>query len=166
MHFLKHEIVGAYMFEGIATRLRFPEALGERVHDLILHHLRAAMYTPQWSDSAVRRFADQMGEILPDLLDLARADITSKRKATRRRAISSIHELNQRVAQVRSQDAAKAPVIPRGLGRVIITELGIEPGPKVGVLRRLCEDAVRAGQIPSDAKMEDFITFLRQELAA
>ena len=154
------------MFEGIAARLRFSSELSERVRLLILHHLRPAMYEPGWSESAVRRFANQMDGFLPDLLDLARSDITSKRPGTRRRAIYRLHELRERIRQVVRQDAANRQVIPQGLGRFIIERLGIPPGPRVGDLRRRCEEAVREGVIATDATIDDFIEFLRQELAA
>jgi poly(A) polymerase len=87
VHFFRHDNVGAYMFEGIASRLNFPDQMTESIRLLILYHLRPAMYESSWSDSAVRRFSMQLVVVLPDLMELARADITSKRPKTRRRAI-------------------------------------------------------------------------------
>ena len=50
---------------------------------LVLHHLRASQYDGKWTDSAVRRFAREMGAHLDDLLCLSRADITTKRPEKR-----------------------------------------------------------------------------------
>ena len=147
VHFLRHDDVGAYMFEGIAIRLGFPEVMAERLRLLILHHLRPAMYSADWSEAAVRRFITSTAPVTDDLLDLGRADITSKRKATRKRAISNIFALRQRVEELRVRDAQKKPQVPTGLGRAIIDQLGIVPGPEVGVLRAKCEAAVRAGTL-------------------
>ncbi|MGD8826698.1 MAG: HDIG domain-containing protein, partial [Myxococcales bacterium] len=69
-----HSEVGAAMFrKRVADRLGFEGALRERIHFLILHHLRAAQYDEGWTDAAVRRFYKQMGDGLRDLLDLSRA---------------------------------------------------------------------------------------------
>jgi poly(A) polymerase len=62
-----------------SAALRREPALKSTVRFLILHHLRANQYEPSWTDSAVRRFARELGEHLDDLLCLARADITTKR---------------------------------------------------------------------------------------
>ncbi len=166
VHFLRHDDVGAYMFEGIAARLNFPEPMAERIRLLILHHLRPAMYNPDWTDAAVRRFSSRMGPIMDDLLDLARADVTSKRRATRRRAINNVLQLRERITALALSDESKRPRIPRGLGSAIIEQLGLPPGPQIGELRDRCEEALRSGQIGEGAPIEVFIEFLRSELAA
>ena len=82
--FYGHSEVGAAMFRRrVAKRLGFEGAMRERIHFLILHHLRASQYDGSWTDAAVRRFYKQMGEGLRDLLDLSRADITTKRPERR-----------------------------------------------------------------------------------
>jgi len=166
VHFLKHDEVGAYMFEGVAARLQFPQEEAVRIRQLILNHLRPAMYDPAWSDAAVRRFSAHLGELVPDLLALARADITSKRPGTRRKALFRLEELKGRIQAVALSDEANKPVLPRGLGQLIITQLGIKPGPQVGILRARCESAIRAGEISSDATLDDLIEYLRTSSAA
>ena len=64
VHFLGHAEVGTRMFDKLDRRLGLfaPEpALKETVRFLILHHLRANQYSPDWTDSAVRRFARELG---------------------------------------------------------------------------------------------------------
>ncbi|GAC1546765.1 MAG: hypothetical protein NVS3B10_10720 [Polyangiales bacterium] len=79
VHFFGHAEVGARMFDKLHRRLPLfaeDETLRVEIRFLILHHLRAAQYDPSWTDSAVRRFAKEIGAHLPDLLCLSRADIT------------------------------------------------------------------------------------------
>lgn len=161
VHFLRHDELGALMFEGIAHRLDFPPALGERIRLLVLHHLRAGMYLPEWTDAAVRRFAADMGPVLDDLLLLSRADVTSRRPGKRRAAMYSLKALRDRIDGVRAADAAARPQVPKGLGTEIIRALGVPPGPRVGELRRRCEDAVRDGRLPPAPDLAACLRFLR-----
>ncbi|MDH4282638.1 MAG: HDIG domain-containing protein, partial [Myxococcales bacterium] len=111
-----HSEVGAAMFrKRVADRLGFEGALRERIHFLILHHLRAAQYDEGWTDAAVRRFYRQMGDGLRDLLDLSRADITTKRPEKRRRGVHQISLLAKRIRDLQEEDAKVAP-LPKGLG--------------------------------------------------
>ncbi len=166
VHFFQHDELGAQMVEGIAARLRFPAELGARVRELVFFHLRANLYDRSWTDSAIRRFAAEVGPCLPDLLQLSRADVTSKRAGRRREAICNLHQLRHRVAAVEAADAARRPLVPKGLGALIISELGVRAGPRVGELRRACEQAVRDGELPGAPDAAACITWLRSVVAA
>src|SRR4029079_17020356 len=75
VHFFGHAEVGARMFDKLNCRLPLftgEPALSSTVRFLILHHLRANQYEGDWTDSAVRRFAREMGAHLDDLLCLSR----------------------------------------------------------------------------------------------
>ncbi|MBU0554052.1 HD domain-containing protein [Myxococcota bacterium] len=163
VHFLRHEPLGALIFKGIAARLDFEPAQAQRIHDLIFHHLRAQIYAPEWTDAAVRRFDAELGGLLPDLLALSRADVTSRRPGRRRAVIRGLHALKARLEAVRAQDAANKAQIPKGLGAQIITALGVAPGPEVGRLRQLCDEAVKAGVLV-EPSIDDCVAFLRRRL--
>ena len=123
VHFFGHAEVGARMFDKIDRRLPLfakDEALKGTVRALILHHLRASQYDASWTDSAVRRFAKEMGELLGDLLDLSRADITTKRPEKKRKGLRQISELADRVRKVQEEDAL-VPPLPGGIGDAIMT---------------------------------------------
>ena len=121
------------------------------------------MYHPSWSDGAVRRFAAQLDSALPELLELARADITTRRLSTRRKTLHRLFELRQRIANLRiDRDAGTPAKLPRGLGADIIRELGVTPGPKVGDLRKVCEAALRAGDLPASTSAAQFIEYLKK----
>jgi len=65
VHFFGHAEVGARMFDKIDRRVPLftkDAAFKSSVRFLILNHLRASQYDGSWTDSAVRRFAKEMGE--------------------------------------------------------------------------------------------------------
>ena len=166
VHFLLHDELGAIMTEGVLTRLRFPIDYAARIERLVRLHLRANLYISAWSDAAIRRFTAEAGPALEELLLLSRADVTSKRVGKRRQAMYSLHELQTRVDAVRAADDLAQPRVPKGLGKAIITDLGVKPGPAIGDLRRLCDTAVRDGRLPNAPSVEECIAFLRQHAQA
>ncbi len=146
VHFHGHAEVGARMFAPIARRLGFDKPQKGTVHFLILHHLRASHYSDGWTDSAVRRFDREMGEHLKDLLDLSRADITSKRPGRRQELLQQIHDLNERILQLRELDA-KQPPLPKGLGTALTERFGIPPSKRIGDIKKALEAACEAGEL-------------------
>jgi poly(A) polymerase len=164
VHFFGHAEVGARMFDRIDRRLPLftkDDPLKQSVRFLILHHLRASQYDASWTDSAVRRFAREMGEGLGDLLDLSRADITTKRTEKKRRGLQQISDLSERVRQVLEADA-KLPPLPSGIGDEIMKAFGIPPSRKIGDVKRALEEAVTAGEVPAHECAEVYIAFLRE----
>ncbi|MDR0465571.1 MAG: HD domain-containing protein [Treponema sp.] len=72
--FYRHEEVSANMSRALLNRLRYPNAVTDKVCHLIKEHM--FLYTDEWSDSAVRRFIVRVGEDnLDDICRLRRADI-------------------------------------------------------------------------------------------
>lgn len=160
VHFLGHAEVGARMFDKLNRRLTIFEAeqaLRKTVRFLVLHHLRANQYEPSWTDSAVRRFARELGEHLDDLLCLARADITTKRPEKKRRGLSQIDELSARICRLAAEDAV-VPPLPSGVGDEIMRAFGLRPSRLIGDLKRALEAGVASGEIqphqPSDYYVE------------
>ncbi len=137
--FYGHAEVGASMFrKRLAPRLGLEGAFYERIHYLILHHLRASQYQESWTDAAVRRFYKQMGEGLRDLLDLSRADITTKRPERRRRGVQQVSALSKRIHALESDDS-KVPPLPKGLGTLLMENFGIPPSKRLGDIRKMLE---------------------------
>jgi poly(A) polymerase len=87
VHFHGHAEVGARMFDRVSQRIGFARDERQTIRFLIKHHLRTNQYGDQWTDSAVRRFHREMGPHMTDLLDLSRADITSKRPGRRKQLL-------------------------------------------------------------------------------
>jgi poly(A) polymerase len=150
------------MFDKLDRRLGIftPEpALKETVRFLILHHLRANQYSPDWTDSAVRRFARELGAHLEDLLCLARADITTKRPEKKRKGLQQIEELQQRVGQLAAEDAL-VPPLPSGIGDILMKAFGIPPSRRVGEVKRMLEEAVTSGEVASHQPAEAYVEFI------
>jgi len=160
--FHRHAEVGARAFDAVARRLGFPRAERQRIRFLILNHLRANAYQSEWTDAAVRRFDREMGEALPDLIELSRADVTSARPGRRQEAARNIDALLQRIAAVRELDA-RVPPLPAGLGNAIMEAFGIPPSRRVGQLRKLCEEAIENGELLERQPAEYYVDFLRKK---
>jgi poly(A) polymerase len=167
VHFLGHAEVGTRMFDKLDRRLGLfvhEPALKGTVRFLILHHLRANQYSPDWTDSAVRRFARELGEHLDDLLCLARADITTKRPEKKRRGLQQIDELQQRIARL-AEEEARVPALPSGIGDAIMIAFGLPPSRLVGDVKRRLEEAVESGEIAPQQDIDAYIEFLRANAA-
>jgi poly(A) polymerase len=162
VHFLGHAEVGTRMFDRIDRRLPLfssEPALKDTVRFLILHHLRANQYEPTWTDSAVRRFARELGLHLDDLLCLAQADITTKRPEKRRKGLAQISELAERIRNLAEEDA-RVPPLPTGIGNAIAVAFGIPPSPRLGLVKRALEEAVAAGDVGPQLPLAEYIAFL------
>ncbi len=164
VHFFGHAEVGARMFDKLDRRQRLfahEDSLKEEVRFLVLHHLRASQYDGSWTDSAVRRFARDMGPYLDDLLCLSRADITTKRPEKKRRGINMINQLSERISVLAKEDA-HVPPLPTGLGTELMRVFGLPPSRKLGDLKRALEGAIEAGEIPPHQPSEFYAQFLAE----
>jgi poly(A) polymerase len=151
VHFFGHAEVGARMFDKMNRRMpifKHEDSLRTSVHFLILHHLRASQYDASWTDSAVRRFAREMGDSLDDVLCLSRADITTKRPEKKKKGLRQISELADRVRNVLAEDAV-VPPLPSGVGDEIMKTYKIPPSRLIGEIKRKLEQAIEAGTLKS-----------------
>jgi poly(A) polymerase len=158
--FIGHPEIGARMFDRIARRLPFTEDEQGRLRFLIAGHLRAAAYEEAWTDSAVRRFARDAGDNLEDLLDLARADITSKYADKVRRGLRQIALLAERIAALGAEDAKPAP-LPKGLGTALIAALGVPAGPGLGRLMDHLRNEVEEGRLGAQREPDHYIEHVK-----
>src|SRR5688572_20937293 len=140
VHFHGHAEVGARMFDKIHLRFAFARDERQTIRFLVKHHLRTNQYSEQWTDSAVRRFHREMAAHMKDLLDLSRADITSKRPGRRKQLLEQISALADRVAALAEADA-KLPPLPGGVGNAIMTSFELPPSRLIGDLKRRLEEA-------------------------
>lgn len=165
VHFLGHAEVGTRMFDKLERRLGMfgPEpALRDTVRFLILHHLRANQYDPSWTDSAVRRFARELGAHLDDLLCLARADITTKRPEKKRRGLNQIEELAARIGKLAEEDA-KQPPLPSGIGDAVMKAFGLPPSRKIGDIKRQLEAMIEGGELEAHHPAEFYVELIAKD---
>jgi len=151
--FLAHEKVGAQMATAAMTRLRFSNALIERVSKLVLLHLRPVYYGSEWTDGAVRKLARDAAEDLGRLLDLARADIA----ASAYDQPEKLEELAARLETVRQERPSRfrSPVT----GEDLMRERGLPPGPEIGRLKSRLDELVLEGAI--EPSREAVLEYLR-----
>jgi poly(A) polymerase len=152
VHFHGHAEVGARMFDRVTQRVPFDRGQRQTVRFLIKHHLRSNQYSETWTDSAVRRFAREMQAHLTDLLDLSRADITSKRPGRRQSLLAQISALSDRIDRLAEADA-KLPPLPSGVGNAIMEAFKLPPSKLIGDLKKALEAQVEAGTL--EARRED-----------
>lgn len=167
VHFLGHAEVGTRMFDKLERRLGMfsPEPqLRDTVRFLVLHHLRANQYDPNWTDSAVRRFARELGSHLEDLLCLARADITTKRPEKKRKGLNQIDELAARITQLAAEDA-KLPPLPSGVGDAVMKAFNIPPSRKIGEIKKILEDAIASGEVEERLPCEAYVELIAKDKA-
>jgi poly(A) polymerase len=162
VHFHGHAEVGARMFDKIHSRFAFARDERQQIRFLVKHHLRTNQYSEQWTDSAVRRFHREMGPHMTDLLDLSRADITSKRPGRRKSLLEQISALSDRVERLVEADS-RLPPLPGGVGTAIMEAFSIAPSRLIGDLKRLLEGAI--GRSELEARREDayYVTYLARE---
>jgi putative nucleotidyltransferase with HDIG domain len=129
-HFHGHETVGATLARDYLAGLHAPRALQERVAHLVLHHMFS--YQPQWSDAAVRRFIRKVGPgCIDDLLALRAADNVGSGLPADSGHLS---ELAARIAAELTADAVLGRSQLAIDGNDLMTELGMAPGPDLGLL--------------------------------
>jgi poly(A) polymerase len=167
VHFLGHAEVGTRMFDKLDRRMGLftpDETLKETIRFLVLHHLRANQYEDSWTDSAVRRFARELGAHLDDLLCLARADITTKRPEKKRKGLAQIEELATRIRALAEEDA-KVPPLPSGIGDVVMKAFALKPSRQIGEIKRMLEEAIATGEIAPHQEAEAYVAFIATDRA-
>ncbi|MBA2759101.1 MAG: HD domain-containing protein [Chloroflexia bacterium] len=106
VHFFGHEYVGADMAGALLRRLHADKRTIRDVCRMVELHLRPAGYDrATWTDSAVRRLALDVGDLMPDLLDLVAADVTSARAHKQRAAAARVQGLRDHLARLEGQQA-------------------------------------------------------------
>jgi poly(A) polymerase len=129
--FHHHELVGARMTRDRMRALRYPVEDIDRVSRLVGLHLRFHTYAMGWTDSAVRRYVRDAGDLLDQLNELTRADCTTRNVARARELSRRMDELEARIAELRQREELAA-IRPDLDGKAVMAHLGIKPGPLVG----------------------------------
>jgi len=130
--FHHHEVVGARMTKERLRKLRFDHDLIEDVSKLVFLHLRFHGYGGgEWTDSAVRRYVRDAGELLNHLHVLTRADCTTRNKKKAENLATNYDHLEARIAFLMEQEEL-LKIRPDLDGHEIMEILGIKAGPQVG----------------------------------
>ncbi|WP_191014811.1 CCA tRNA nucleotidyltransferase [Treponema zioleckii] len=135
IHFHGHEKISAALTRPILFRLKFPNALIDKVVHLIEQHM--FFFEDFWSDAAVRRFIVRVKpEFIEDLFDLRYADIYGMHRipvAATSPAATSLNHLRDRIAFVQAQKSAVSLKDMAVNGSDLIS-IGIPAGKKIGII--------------------------------
>jgi poly(A) polymerase len=130
--FHHHEVVGAKLVARRLRELRFDKATVQAVARLTELHLRFHGYGEGgWTDSAVRRYVTDAGDLLERLHRLTRSDCTTRNRRKADRLSSAYDDLEERIATLREQEELRS-IRPDLDGAQIMAILGVPPGPVVG----------------------------------
>ncbi|MGA7228890.1 MAG: CCA tRNA nucleotidyltransferase, partial [Acidimicrobiia bacterium] len=149
--FHHHEVVGARLTRHRLKELRYPKDVIRDVSQLVFLHLRPHTLDAGWTDSAVRRYVRDAGDLLDELNELVRCDVTTA-NAQRERAIQRrIDELEERIARL-SEEEEISKLRPPIDGNDVMAYLGIGPGPRVGdIIERMLERRIEEGPYTKQA---------------
>ena len=130
--FHHHEVVGARMCKERLKKLRFDNHLINDVAKLTFLHLRFHGYgSGEWTDSAVRRYVRDAGELLTHLHLLTRADCTTRNKKKAEGLAKTYDQLEKRIEDLMAQEELNK-IRPDLTGDEIMQILEIKPSPIVG----------------------------------
>jgi len=131
--FYGHEKVSADMTQAILERLKLPNATIKEVSHLVAHHM--FNYQDEWSDAAVRRLIARVGEgSINDIMALRRADQIGMCRENAQYFPQGLSDFAQRVTEVMESGRAFTLSKLAINGNDIMQDLGIAPGPQVGII--------------------------------
>jgi poly(A) polymerase len=161
--FHHHDVVGAKLAKRRLQALRFSGEQTAAVVRLVELHLRFHGYGEgQWTDSAVRRYVRDAGELLPWLHVLTRADCTTRNQRKAERLRRSYDDLEQRIARLSEQEEL-ASMRPDLDGNQIMEILQIPAGPQVGAAyRHLLELRLDHGPLGYDRARDELLAWFRE----
>jgi len=130
--FHHHEVVGARLTKQRMKAMKYPKDVISDVVELVGLHLRFYGYgRGEWTDSAVRRYVTDAGELLPRLHKLTRSDVTTRNRRKAAQLAADYDALEERIARIQAEEDL-ARVRPDLDGNAIMKLLGVPPGPVVG----------------------------------
>ena len=152
IHFYGHDSIGADLTKEILERLKFPKNEIKRIVNLIQWHMffypsnewrrsnkigDVKDYTSEqdfggWSDSAIRRFINKVGEdSLDNLFKLRIADATANPKSLFDK--KEIELLQDRISDVKAKDMV-LKIKDLAINGFDLQEIGINSGPEIGIV--------------------------------
>jgi poly(A) polymerase len=164
--FLGHTKQGADMTANILGRLRFSNREIRLVESLVYHHLRPVQMANKElpTQRAVYRYFRDTGDVGIDILILALADYLASRGP-----LASVEEWNShcRVINYILEEHGKqqAKILPVKLinGHDIISNFGLAPGPLIGQLLAIVDEAHASGELST---REEALALVGKQLSA
>jgi len=161
--FHHHEVVGAKMTVKRLRALRFDNQTIKKVARLVELHLRFHGYSDGvWTDSAVRRYVTDAGDLLERLHRLTRSDSTTRNRRKAARLSAAYDDLEGRIAELQEQEELAA-IRPDLNGQQIMETLGISEGPAVGQAYKFLLDLrMEEGQLGEEVARERLLQWWQE----
>ena len=156
--FHHHEVVGARLSKSRLKALRFDNETIDAVETLIALHLRFHGYGDgEWTDSAVRRYVRDAGDLLAHLHVLTRADCTTRNAKKADRLARTYDGLEERIAKL-AQEEELSKIRPDLDGAQVMSLLKIKPSADVGkALDFLMELRMERGPLGEERATEELM---------
>ena len=166
--FRMHEVIGAKMARRILRNLRFDKTTIENVAKLVELHMRFYGYgEAHWTDSAVRRYAHDAGDLLPRLHILTRSDVTTQNARKSSRLAHAYDDIEQRINAIEEQEEL-GKIRPDLDGHEIMELLGLSEGKngwKIGkAYNFLLNYRIENGPSTKEAAKQLLLDFAEKEL--
>ncbi len=160
-----HDAIGPKIVAKIFRQMRWPLDPLDYVQKMVrLHHRPIPLSKEEITDSAIRRLMFDAGEDLQDLMNLCRADVTSKNPRKVSRIMSNFNHVEEKISEVGEKDQL-AKWRPPISGEDIMATLGLTEGKMVGMIKKRMENAVIDGLIAYDRNTAlDYIRVIYHEL--
>jgi poly(A) polymerase len=162
--FHHHEIVGARLTKSRLKALRFDGETIEQVETLVALHLRFHGYGDgEWTDSAVRRYVRDAGELLTHLHVLTRADCTTRNVKKAERLAAVYDSLEARIEKLMEEEEL-SKIRPDLDGAQVMSLLGIKPSAAVGnALDFLLELRLENGPLGEERATKELLDWWSKE---
>jgi len=155
--FHDHENVGAKMVKKILKRFNITNKKTiDYVYRMVKYHGRVKMHRDV-TESAIRRLDLEVGhDIVLELIEFCKCDITTKYDDKRQRIISGLDEIKNRILEVRKKDNEskwRSPIT----GTIIMGMLNITTGRMVGDIKKVTDEKIKSGEWTE----EDAINYIK-----
>ena len=162
--FHHHEIVGARLTKARLKALRFDGETIEQVETLVALHLRFHGYGDgEWTDSAVRRYVRDAGDLLIHLHVLTRADCTTRNAKKAERLSKTYDALEIRIAKLMEEEEL-SKIRPDLDGAQVMKLLDIKPSAAVGkALDYLLELRLENGPLGEERATAELLNWWSKE---
>lgn len=128
IHFYKHDKIGSEISEKTMKRLKYPNALVEKVSLAVFHHMyfkKSGADSSLFKDKTLRRFRLKVGDCIDDILELMHSDnISHAESSTLPNQIPSLKERFKNLQLNLQNNKPKLPINGNDL-----IKLGLKPGP-------------------------------------